>query len=144
MSLSLFRNNSVPLRWRHNERDSVSNHQTRDCFLNRLFRCRSKKRLKLRVTGLCTGNSPWTGEFPAQMASNAENVSIWWRYHASIMNKVTAGAPGASAEMNPVILRPEIILSYMNLIRSDEIIVETTLELWKKIVIGRRDLKKCK
>ena len=27
------------------------------------------------------GNSPGTGEFPAQMASNAENVSIWWRYH---------------------------------------------------------------
>ena len=22
------------------------------------------------------------GEFPAQMASNAENVSIWWRHHA--------------------------------------------------------------
>ena len=29
---------------------------------------------------LC-GNSPATGEFPAQMASNAENVSIWWRHH---------------------------------------------------------------
>ena len=28
------------------------------------------------------GNSPLTGEFPAQMASNAENVSIWWRHHA--------------------------------------------------------------
>ena len=27
------------------------------------------------------GNSPGTGEFPAQMASNAENVSIWWRHH---------------------------------------------------------------
>ena len=27
------------------------------------------------------GNSPVTGEFPAQMASNAENVSIWWRNH---------------------------------------------------------------
>ena len=26
-------------------------------------------------------NSPWTGEFPAQMASNAENVSISWRHH---------------------------------------------------------------
>ena len=25
--------------------------------------------------------SPGTGEFPAQMASNAENVSIWWRHH---------------------------------------------------------------
>ena len=22
-----------------------------------------------------------TGEFPVQMASNAENVSIWWRHH---------------------------------------------------------------
>ena len=28
------------------------------------------------------GISPGTGEFPAQMASNAENVSIWWRHHA--------------------------------------------------------------
>ena len=41
-----------------------------------LFECRSKKTSKLRVTGLCAGNSPGTGEFPAQMASNAENVSI--------------------------------------------------------------------
>ena len=36
---------------------------------------------KLRVTGLCARNSPGTGEFPAQKASNAENVSIWWRHH---------------------------------------------------------------
>ena len=28
------------------------------------------------------GESTGTGEFPAQMASNAENVSIWWRHHA--------------------------------------------------------------
>ena len=46
---------------------------------NRPRRCRSKKTLKLRVTGLCVGNSPGTGEFPTEMASNAENVSIWWR-----------------------------------------------------------------
>ena len=46
------------------------------------FRHRSKKTSKLRVTGLCVGNSPGTGEFPAQMASYAENVSIWWRHHA--------------------------------------------------------------
>ena len=39
---------------------------------NRLFRCRSKKTSKLRVTGLCARNSPVTGEFPAQIASNAE------------------------------------------------------------------------
>ena len=31
-----------------------------------------KKTSKLRVTGLCVGNSPGTGEFPAQMASNTE------------------------------------------------------------------------
>ena len=71
-----------PLRWRHNGRDSVSYHQPHDCLFNRLLRRRSKKKSKLRVTGLCVGNSPGTGEFPAQMTSNAENVSIWWRHHA--------------------------------------------------------------
>ena len=69
------------LQWRHKGRDSVSNHQSHDCLLNRLFRRRSKKTSKPRVTGLCAGKSPVTGEFPAQMASNAENVSIWWRHH---------------------------------------------------------------
>ena len=43
------------LRWRHNGRDSVSNHQPHGCLLNRLYRRRSKKTLKLRVTGLCAG-----------------------------------------------------------------------------------------
>ena len=71
----------VTLEWRHNGHDGVSNHQPHDCLLNRLFRRRSKKTSKLRVTGLCAGKSPLTGEFPAQMASNAENVSIWWRHH---------------------------------------------------------------
>ena len=72
------------LEWRHTGRDSVSNHQPHDCLLNRLFRRRSGKTSKLRVTGLCAGNSPGTGEFPAQVASNAENVSIWWRHHGLI------------------------------------------------------------
>ena len=72
---------SNPLQWHHNGHGSVSNHQPHDCLLNRLFRHRSKKTLKLRVAGLCAGNSPDTGEFSAQMASNAENVSISWRHH---------------------------------------------------------------
>ena len=46
-----------------------------------VIQARSKKTSKLRVTGLCVGNSPVTGEFPVQMASNAENVSIWWHHH---------------------------------------------------------------
>ena len=77
----------LSLRWRHNGCDSVSNHQPHHCLLNRLFRRRSKKTSKLRVTGLCAGTSPGTGEFSAQMASNAENVSIWWRHQAVILNR---------------------------------------------------------
>ena len=60
--------------------DDVSNHQPHHCLLNRLFRRKSKKISKLRVTGLCEGNSLVTGEFPAQRASNAENISIWWHH----------------------------------------------------------------
>ena len=74
---------NIVFQWRHNGRDSVSNHQPHDCLLNLLFRRRSKKILKPRVTGLCAGNSRRTGEFPDQMASNAENVSIWCRHHVS-------------------------------------------------------------
>ena len=69
------------LQWRHNGRDCVSNHQPHECLLSRLFRRRSQKTPKLRVTGLCAESWPVTGEFPAQMASNAENASIWWRHH---------------------------------------------------------------
>ena len=46
------------LHWRHNDHDSVSNHQPHGCLLNRLFRRISKKSSKLHVTGLCVGNSP--------------------------------------------------------------------------------------
>ena len=67
--------------WRHNGCDSVSNHQPSDCLHNRLSSRIPKKTSKLRVTGLCAGNSPGTGEFPAQRASDAEHVSIWWRHH---------------------------------------------------------------
>ena len=75
--------NVCALQWRHNGGNSVSNHQPHECLLSRLIRRRSKKTSKLRVTGLCTGNSPETGAFPAQRASNAENVSIWWRHHGA-------------------------------------------------------------
>ena len=44
-------------------------------------RRRKKKTSNLGITGLCEGNSPLAVEFPAQRASIAENVSIWWRHH---------------------------------------------------------------
>ena len=62
ITASLF---STTLQWRHNESDGVSNHRRLDCLLHRLFRRRSKKTSKLRVTGLCEGSSPVIGEFPA-------------------------------------------------------------------------------
>ena len=64
-----------------NEPDGVSNHHPHNCLLNRLLGHWSKKTSKLRVTGLCEGNLPVSGEFPAQRASSAENVFIWWRHH---------------------------------------------------------------
>ena len=39
------------------------------------------------------GNSPVTGEFPAQRASNAESVPIWWRHHV-ISTLSTSAAKG--------------------------------------------------
>ena len=68
------------LQWRHNERDGVSIHQPHDCLLNRLFRRKSKKTSKLRVTGLCVGIHR---SLPTQRVSQAENISIWWGNHVS-------------------------------------------------------------
>ena len=53
-----------PLRGRHNEGDGASNHLRLDCLLNRLFRRRSKKTSKLRVTGLCEGIHRWPVDSP--------------------------------------------------------------------------------
>ena len=102
--------NSAPtLLWRHNDRDGVSNHQPHDCLLNRLFRRRSTETSKLRITGLCVGNSPVTGEFPAQRASNEENVSIWWRHHDVLTAGrwrwvLSAGFPEPSNCLNTVLI----------------------------------------
>ena len=86
----LFHDVIMSLLWGHTGCDSVSTHQPHECLINRSFRRRSKEPSKLRVTGLCVGNSPVTGEFPAQMASKAENVSIWWRHHVNRFSPHTA------------------------------------------------------
>ena len=70
-----------PLQWRHYERDGVSNHQPCDCLLNRLFNVQIKENIKAPrhwpLWGEFTGNR-WITH---KRASNAENVSIWWRHH---------------------------------------------------------------
>ena len=81
----------LTLQWRRNGRDGVLNYQPHNCVLNRLFSRSSKKTSKLRVTGLCAGNWPVTGEFPAQITSNAENASIFmtssWACKVSLWRK---------------------------------------------------------
>ena len=57
-----FRWGMTSLQLRHNERDGVSNHRRIHCLLNCWFRHRSNKISKLRVTGLCVGKSPVTGD----------------------------------------------------------------------------------
>ena len=64
--------------------------------LNHFFRRRSNKTSKLRVTGLCAGNSPVTGKFPAHRASNAENVSIWRRHHEVDIGSVNGLMPSGN------------------------------------------------
>ena len=71
----------VSLQRRHDKHDGVSNHRRHACLL-------------------CDGNSPVTDEFPAQRASNAENVSIlmtssctcrsWWLYDIDTLSSLLA------------------------------------------------------
>ena len=69
------------LQWRHTERHGVSKYRRLEHLLNRL---QIKEKTKLRVNGLYEGNPPVTGGFPSQKASDAENVSIWWRHHGDM------------------------------------------------------------
>ena len=72
------------IHWRHNDHDGVSNHQPRRCLLNHLFRRRSKKTSKLRVTGLCEFPARWIPRTKDQLRGN---VSIWWRHHDELQNR---------------------------------------------------------
>ena len=68
-----------PLHWRHNDHGGVSNHQPHGCLLNRLFRRRSKKTSKLRITGLCADNSPGIA-IPGKTVFLIETPP-WWSFH---------------------------------------------------------------
>ena len=92
--------------WRCNGRNGVSNHQPRNCLFKRLFTRRSKKISKLRITGLCEGNSPVTGEFLSQRASNAESVSIWWRHHVYSMWLTFDKSATSPAELTLYVFTP--------------------------------------
>ena len=63
------------------ERHLLSNHRSFDCLFNSLCGLTPVSALLT----LCEGNSPVTGEFPVQRASNATKTFIWWRQHNLIV-----------------------------------------------------------
>ena len=85
----------IALQWGHNGRDGVSNHQRLDCLLNLLLRPRSKKTSKLRVTGLCEGNSLVT-------------LCMIWLYQAKWTIHVGASAYVQTIETNHDVSSSEI------------------------------------
>ena len=57
------------------------------------------------------GNLPGNDEFPAQMASNAENVFIWWRHHVDLHRKPVIQINCISITTTPVTITPSNKLS---------------------------------
>ena len=100
-----------PLQWRHNGHDGVSYHQPHHCLLNRLFSADQRKYQSSASLAFCDGNSPVTGEFPAQMASNAENVYIWRRHHALVTRNATVSNRSSSTVPWSASLRHSTILA---------------------------------
>ena len=99
------------LRWRHNEHDGVSNHQPHGCLLNRLFRRRSKKTSKLRVTGLCVGNSPGPVNSPHKRPVTRkmlpfDDVIMRYNWHATKQWLKRCSAMG----FWPLIIRSQMLL----------------------------------
>ena len=46
-----------------------------------VIRAHTKENIKAPLHWPLCGKFTATGEFPVRMASNADNVSIWWRHH---------------------------------------------------------------
>ena len=105
----------LTLRCRHNDQDGVSNHQPHGCLLNRLFRGRSNKTSKLRVTGLCVGNSPGPVNSPHKGPVTRKMfpfddviMNPWWIGEWLIFPVVLPGDWGQTCEKLRNIIRSSI------------------------------------
>ena len=93
----------ITLQWRHNGPDGISNRQPYDCLLNRLLRHRSKKTSKLRITGLCAGNSPGSVNSPHKGPVTRK----MFPFDGVIMNQSSVDSPhqgtvmGTPSNLNP-------------------------------------------
>ena len=69
------------LQWRHNDYDGAIITSLPIAYSTVYSGADQSKHQSSPSLALCAKNSPVTGEFPTQRASNAENVSIRWRHH---------------------------------------------------------------
>ena len=76
----------LTFQWRHNERDGVSITGISTVYSTVCSEADQPKTPKPRGIRLCEGNLPVTGGFPAQRASNVENVSMWLRHHDELFS----------------------------------------------------------
>ena len=113
------------LQWRHN--GTIASQITSLTIIYSAFYSGAdqKKTSKLRVTGLCAGNSPMTDEFPAWMASNAENVSVWWRHHFPSLD----AACRQFWDNSKINSTSDVIITIINIIRYDYVKYDIWLEL---------------
>ena len=117
-AISRISNPHKTLRWCHNEPVGISNHQPYDCLPNRSFRRRSKKTSKLRVTGLCVGNSSVTSEFPAQMASKASLAFVWGIHQWSVNSPHKWPATRKMFPFDDVIMLSNVYTLYDNVYKT--------------------------
>ena len=83
------------LQWRHNGRDSVSNHQPHDCLFNRLFRRRSRKHQSLASLAFVRGIHRWIHRTNGQLRGKCFHLMTWswicatqWRSYAQCRRNV--------------------------------------------------------
>ena len=127
-----FETPSRPL-WRHRHVIGTHwTHQPRDCLLNRyLFRCRSRKYQSSASLAFLWGIHRWH----AQRASDAENVSIWWRHHVVTDGSCARTGKPVSGEC---IIHPFIVLGRFNyhLHKSLRSITQTLSQSWPEYIIS--------
>ena len=71
---------TISLQWRHNEHKGVSNHRNWTVCTVVCSGAHQRKHQSYASLALVRRIQLWRG-FSSQRASNAENVSIWWRHH---------------------------------------------------------------
>ena len=122
---------SKPLRWRHNGPDSVSNHQPHVCLLNRLFRRRSKETSKLRVTGLCVGNSPG----PVNSPHKGPVTRKMFPFDDVIM-RLTLGFGKYQYVPFTIILNTEIVCAIKNHMENKDLYIYHSQKQWELTALG--------